>query len=87
MQDSNTLLRKAEELSQEFRNCSSEIEKARRMPPGNTRAAVRGRYIREFAGSKEKIVMDWESIRIGTGKNAQVIHLPTDQLGDDGVGD
>ena len=33
MQDSNTLLRKAEELSQEFRNCSSEIEKARRLSP------------------------------------------------------
>ena len=53
-----------------------EIERAKRLPPAGTRAAVRGRYIREFASSKKTVRMNWDSIVIGEGKTREVIDLP-----------
>ncbi len=60
----------------EIMTTPSEIERAKRLPPPGTRAAIRGRYIREFAGTKKEVKMDWESIVIGHGKTKQIIELP-----------
>jgi proteasome accessory factor A len=53
-----------------------EIDHARRNPPIGTPAAVRGRYIREFAGDDDgEISANWHAVYIGRGRDAKVIRL------------
>lgn len=53
----------------------AEIQYALRNPPSGTPATVRGRYIREFAGGDEPIVVNWRRIYLGTGRNRRAIDL------------
>jgi proteasome accessory factor A len=53
----------------------SEIEHARRNPPAGTPAAVRGRYIREFADEEESISANWQAVFIGHGRDIKVVRL------------
>jgi len=52
-----------------------EIEHARRNPPMGTPAAVRGRYIREFAADNEEIAANWHAVYIGHGRDCRVVML------------
>jgi proteasome accessory factor A len=52
-----------------------EVALARRNPPLGTPAAVRGRYIREFAGGGEAISANWKAVYIGRGRGTKVIRL------------
>lgn len=52
-----------------------DIQQAMRNPPA-TRAALRGRYIREFAGTPVPLKIDWDSITIGKGKESRTVMLP-----------
>lgn len=52
-----------------------EIDVARRNPPANSPAAVRGRYIREFACGDEPIAANWKAVFIGQGRRLKVIRL------------
>ncbi len=53
----------------------AEIEYALRNPPSGTPATVRGRYIREFAGGDEPIVVNWRRIYLGSGRNRRQVDL------------
>jgi Pup amidohydrolase len=53
----------------------SEIDHARRNPPPATPAAVRGRYIREFAAADEAITANWHAVFIGQGRDTKVVQL------------
>src|SRR5262245_5398750 len=52
-----------------------EIEHARRNPPLDTPAAVRGRYIREWAADDEQIAANWQAIFLGQGRDCKVVRL------------
>lgn len=52
-----------------------EIAHARRNPPANSPSAVRGRYIREFAGGDEPVTANWQAVFIGAGRSQKVIRL------------
>lgn len=52
-----------------------EVAYARRNAPSDTPAAVRGRYIREFAGGDEPIKANWRYIYLGQGKQSRKIRL------------
>jgi Pup amidohydrolase len=51
------------------------IEHARRNPPPGSPAAVRGRYIREFAADDEGISANWVAVYLGMGRDTRVIRL------------
>jgi hypothetical protein len=53
----------------------AEIEYAIRNPPAGTPAAVRGRYIREFAGSDEAIQVNWRHIYLGNPRDRRIVDL------------
>jgi Pup amidohydrolase len=53
----------------------SEIDHARRNPPSGTPAAVRGRFIREFAGDDDEIAANWHAVYVGHGRDVRVIRL------------
>lgn len=59
----------------------TEIDHARRHPPRGTPAAVRGRYIREFASDEDEISANWQAVFLGRGYGAKVIRLDRFQLG------
>lgn len=59
----------------------AEIAHARRNPPAGTPAAVRGRYIREFAADDEEVAANWHSVFLGHGRDAKVVRLDRFQLG------
>jgi proteasome accessory factor A len=52
-----------------------DIDHARRNPPAGTPAAIRGRYIREFATDDEDVSASWQAVFLGTGREARVIRL------------
>jgi hypothetical protein len=53
----------------------SEIDNARRNPPLDTPAAVRGRYIREWAADDELIAANWQAVYLGEGRDCKVVRL------------
>jgi proteasome accessory factor A len=53
----------------------AEIDYAIRNPPTGTPATVRGRYIREFAGGDEPILVNWRRVFLGKGRKARIIDL------------
>ena len=57
-----------------------ERDRARRNPPPDSPAAERGRYIREFAGSKS-VLANWETVHVGHGAGSRTIHLRRDEPG------
>jgi proteasome accessory factor A len=59
----------------------SEIDHARRNPPAGTPAAVRGRYIREFAADDESVSANWQAVFLGQGREAKVVRLDRYQAG------
>ena len=52
----------------------AELDRAVRNPPPDSPAVERGRYIREFAGSKP-VRVNWDAVRIGHGPWAKTISL------------
>jgi len=58
---------------------AEEIEKAKRLAPEKTRAAIRGRYIREFSGARNKIKMNWDKLTLGAVKNKRIIKFPREE--------
>jgi proteasome accessory factor A len=52
-----------------------ELERAMRNAPAATPAALRGRYIREFADGDVPLRVDWQSIQLGDGKDRRVVPL------------
>jgi Pup amidohydrolase len=52
-----------------------EVRRAIEVPPEETPARVRGRLIRELAGSRDKVTVSWDSIRIGGRIRGQIIRL------------
>jgi proteasome accessory factor A len=52
-----------------------DIEHARRNPPSGSPAAIRGRYIREFASDDEPITANWHAVFLGQGREAKVVRL------------
>jgi proteasome accessory factor A len=63
----------------------AEIAHARRNPPLGTPAAVRGRYIREFAADDAPIAVHWDAIYLGQGTDQRVVRL--DRLASANPGD
>jgi len=65
----------------------SEIDHARRNPPSGTPAAVRGRYIREFADSDDAVSANWHAVYLGQGRDYKVVRLDRYKFGpgDDSV--
>ncbi|MDZ4687722.1 MAG: proteasome accessory factor PafA2 family protein [Planctomycetaceae bacterium] len=55
-----------------------EIERAMRLAPAGTRAADRGRIIREFSSAGTPLVVSWSSVLVGT----QRIALPPESRGE-----
>jgi proteasome accessory factor A len=53
----------------------TEIEHARRNPPAGTPAAVRGRYIREFADDEDEITANWQAVYLGRAHGGRVVRL------------
>jgi proteasome accessory factor A len=53
----------------------AEIDYALRNPPSGTPATVRGRYIREFAGGDEPILVNWRRVFLGKGRKTRIIDL------------
>lgn len=53
----------------------AEVERATRVPPPDSPAATRGRYIREFAGGLLPVRASWKLIEIGRGRRARRIKL------------
>jgi Pup amidohydrolase len=51
------------------------VEHARRNPPPASPAAVRGRYIREFAADDEGISANWQAVFLGHGRDTRTIRL------------
>lgn len=54
---------------------TAEIEHARRNPPPGTPAAVRGRYIREFADDEDEITANWQAVYLGRAHGSRVVRL------------
>jgi len=52
-----------------------ELARAMRNAPAATPAAVRGRFIREFADGDIPLRVDWQSIQLGEGKERRVVPL------------
>lgn len=52
-----------------------EIDHARRNPPAGTPAAVRGRYIREFADGDDTFAANWQAVFLGQGRDYKVVRL------------
>ncbi|MEQ8788006.1 MAG: proteasome accessory factor PafA2 family protein [Pirellulaceae bacterium] len=52
-----------------------EIERATRIPPSDSPASTRGRYIREFAGGLAPIRASWSTIYLRRGRATQRIRL------------
>jgi proteasome accessory factor A len=59
----------------------AEVEHARRNPPAGTPAAVRGRYIREFADGDDTVSANWNAVYLGQGRDYKVVRLDRYQLG------
>ena len=59
-----------------------EVERAMRNAPASTPAAVRGRYIREFADSDTPIIVDWQRIQLGEGRDRTVIETLEHRTGE-----
>jgi hypothetical protein len=53
----------------------AEVEHARRNPPSGTPAAVRGRYIREFADDEDEITANWQAVFLGRAHGGRVVRL------------
>jgi len=53
----------------------AEIDHARRNPPANTPAAVRGRYIREFSDDEHGMSANWQAVFLGHGREVKVVRL------------
>jgi len=53
----------------------AEVEQAMRNAPSATPAAVRGRYIREFADGDVPLRVDWQNIQLGEGKSRRIVEL------------
>lgn len=53
----------------------AEIERATRIPPSDSPAATRGRYIREFAGGLAPVRASWSYIYLRRGRQLQTIRL------------
>jgi proteasome accessory factor A len=53
----------------------SEVDHARRNPPANTPAAVRGRYIREFSDDEHGMSANWQAVFLGQGREVKVVRL------------
>jgi proteasome accessory factor A len=53
----------------------AEIDHARRNPPANTPAAVRGRYIREFCDDEQGMSANWQAVFLGSGREVKVVRL------------
>ena len=51
------------------------IEQATRTPPSDSPAAVRGRYIREYADSSESLRVGWHHLILGRGRASRTILL------------
>lgn len=54
---------------------ADELEAARYQPPGTTPARIRGRWIKDLAGSSAQVRVSWNSIRVGGTFRGQVIRL------------
>ncbi len=54
---------------------SDEIERAMRLPPPNTPATLRSRYIREFSVENVAFQVNWNTVTVGRGARARVIDL------------
>jgi proteasome accessory factor A len=52
-----------------------EVEHARRNPPAGTPAAVRGRFIREFADDEEGVSANWQAVFLGPARDAKIVRL------------
>jgi proteasome accessory factor A len=53
----------------------AEVAHARRNPPTNTPAAVRGRYIREWAAEEDSITANWHAVYLGPASDCKVVRL------------
>lgn len=62
----------------------SEIDHARRNPPAGTPAAVRGRYIREFAADDAEVAANWHAVFLGSGRELKIIRLDRYELSSSG---
>jgi proteasome accessory factor A len=51
------------------------VERAMRLPPSDSPAAMRGRLIREFVSGDEPLAVNWRMVRIGRGVGAKVYRL------------
>jgi hypothetical protein len=58
----------------------ADIERAMRMPPPDSPATRRGRFIREFADGDQEFRVHWRSIVIGQGRFKRVISLDDDRV-------
>jgi proteasome accessory factor A len=52
-----------------------EAERAMRLPPSDSPAALRGRLIREFVSGEEPLAVNWRMVRIGRGVGAKTYRL------------
>jgi len=52
-----------------------DIDHARRNPPAGTPAAIRGRYIREFATDEEDVSANWNAVFLNCGRDMKVVRL------------
>ena len=52
-----------------------ELQRAMRTAPAGTPAALRARYIREFADGDIPLTVNWKRVEVGRGRTAKVIHL------------
>lgn len=59
----------------------NEIDHARRNPPAGTPAAVRGRYIREFADGDDTVSANWHAVYLGQGRDYKVVRLDRYKFG------
>ncbi|WP_166825620.1 proteasome accessory factor PafA2 family protein [Thalassoroseus pseudoceratinae] len=57
---------------------TEEIDRATRLPPPNTPATLRSRYIREFSVENVAFQVNWNTVTVGRGPKARVIDLTRD---------
>ena len=55
-----------------------ELDRAMRLPPASTRAATRGRYVREFATGDAAVVVNWDWVRVRDSPVTRLISLVPD---------
>jgi proteasome accessory factor A len=61
-----------------------DVARATRMPPPDSPATLRARYIREFSGGEEPLTVNWRRVEIGRGRRAKVIRLDRSRRAPDG---